>query len=163
MRLQTKYFMLKATTIFFGALSIPWSTFTGYCFGDGRYFTGIVSLAAQTIVALIDGYIWFWVLENMKNKIQEGTKPSEPLLNSRREFCPFLSVPGKRLEGFPTESHAEGFTADQNRMQADPVTNRLSLEKSFKPETQAIRINFTAGNSPQSEEADSRTEILTGR
>src|SRR5512136_2913252 len=90
MRLQTKYMVLKATTIFCGALSIPWSTFTGFCFGDGRYVTGLVSLAIQTVVALVDGYIWFWVLENMKNKIQEGAMPSGFSLNNDRETCPFL-------------------------------------------------------------------------
>ncbi|NWF77687.1 MAG: hypothetical protein HXY36_03735 [Chloroflexi bacterium] len=72
MSLRTKYAVLKATTIVLGALSIPWSTFVGFCFGEGRYFTGVVALCIQTAVALIDGYIWFWVLENMRIKIQAG-------------------------------------------------------------------------------------------
>jgi hypothetical protein len=70
MSLQTKYVILKATTIVIGAVSIPVSTFVGFCFGEGRYFTAVVVLCAQTVVALADGYIWFWVLENMKNRIQ---------------------------------------------------------------------------------------------
>ena len=70
MNLRTKYAMLKATTIVIGALSIPVSTFVGFCFGEGRYFTGLVVLCAQTVVALADGYIWFWVLENMRNRMQ---------------------------------------------------------------------------------------------
>jgi hypothetical protein len=69
--LQTKYAALKATTIALGALSIPWGTFIGYCFGEGRYFIGVVALCLQTVVALIDGYIWFWVLENMANRIEK--------------------------------------------------------------------------------------------
>jgi hypothetical protein len=69
--LQTKYAALKATTIALGALSIPWGTFIGFCFGEGRYSIGVVALCVQTVVALIDGYIWFWVLENMANKIEK--------------------------------------------------------------------------------------------
>ena len=38
--------------------------------GEGRYFTGLVVLCAQIVVALADGYIWFWVLENMRNRMQ---------------------------------------------------------------------------------------------
>lgn len=91
MRLQTKYMVLKATTIFFGALSIPWSTFTGYCFGDGRYSVALASLAAQTVVALVDGYIWFWVLENMRNKIQGEATGSGNTFNTQREYCPFFA------------------------------------------------------------------------
>ena len=72
MNLQTKYKMLKTTTIVTGALSIPWGTFTGFCFGEGRYFTGLVALCIQVAVSIADGYVWFWVLENMKEKIHKG-------------------------------------------------------------------------------------------
>jgi len=65
--------MLKATTIVIGALSIPWGTFIGYCFGDGRYSIGLVALCVQVAVSLADGYIWFWVLENMKDKMDNDT------------------------------------------------------------------------------------------
>ena len=79
MNLQTKYKLLKATTIVIGALSIPWGTFIGFCFGEGRYSTGLVALVIQVVVSLTDGYIWFWVLENMKTKMEkELVKP--PLL-----------------------------------------------------------------------------------
>ena len=71
MKLQTKYLILKATTITLGALSIPWGTYTGFCFGQGNYFAALISLSAQTTVALVDGFIWFWVLENMKNRLEE--------------------------------------------------------------------------------------------
>ncbi len=78
MNLRTKYKLLKATTIVIGALSIPWGTFIGYCFGERQYFIGLVALCAQVVVSLIDGYIWFWVLENMRDKMSEGEKePSE--------------------------------------------------------------------------------------
>jgi len=70
MSLRTKYAVLKATTIALGALSIPWSTYIGFCFGEGRYSTGLVALCVQTVVSLIDGYIWFWVLENMKRRLE---------------------------------------------------------------------------------------------
>ena len=73
MNLRNKYIILKAITIFIGALSIPWSTFVGFCFGEGRYSIGVVALCAQTVVSLADGYIWFWVLENMKSKMGERT------------------------------------------------------------------------------------------
>ncbi len=71
MNLRTKYKLLKATTIVIGALSIPWGTFIGYCFGEGRYFIGLVALCVQVAVSLADGYIWFWVLENMKDKMEK--------------------------------------------------------------------------------------------
>jgi len=92
MKLQKKYTILKATTIALGALTIPWGTFTGFCFGEGRYFTGLVSLCAQTAVALADGYIWFWVLENMRNRIQEETaKESDSDITERGMICPLFS------------------------------------------------------------------------
>jgi hypothetical protein len=71
MSLHTKYSLLKGTTIVLGALGIPWSTFVGFCFGEGRYFTALVALCAQALVALMDGYIWFWVLENMRDKMAQ--------------------------------------------------------------------------------------------
>jgi hypothetical protein len=76
MNLQTKYKLLKATTITVGALSIPWGTFIGFCFGEGRYFTGMVSLGLQVVVSLADGYVWFWVLENMKDKLEKDNPKS---------------------------------------------------------------------------------------
>jgi hypothetical protein len=78
MSLQTKYKMLKATTIVIGALSIPWGTFIGFCFGEGRYSIGMVALCVQVTISLADGYIWFWVLENMKSKMEkESANPPE--------------------------------------------------------------------------------------
>jgi hypothetical protein len=71
MNLRTKYKLLKATTIAIGALSIPWGTFIGFCFGEGRYSIGLVALCIQVAVSLTDGYIWFWVLENMKDKMEK--------------------------------------------------------------------------------------------
>ncbi len=79
MNLQTKYKLLKATTIVIGALSIPWGTFIGFCFGEGRYSTGLVALVIQVAVSLTDGYIWFWVLENMKTKMEKELVKSSPL------------------------------------------------------------------------------------
>jgi hypothetical protein len=71
MNLRTKYKMLKGMTIVLGALSIPWGTFIGFCFGEGRYTIGLVALCAQVAISLADGYIWFWVMENMKEKIEK--------------------------------------------------------------------------------------------
>jgi hypothetical protein len=71
MNLRTKYKMLKGMTILLGALSIPWGTYIGFCFGEGRYSTGLVALGVQVAVSLADGYIWFWVMENMKEKIEK--------------------------------------------------------------------------------------------
>jgi hypothetical protein len=89
---RARYAILKAITIALGALSIPWSTFVGFCFGDGRYFIGVVALCAQTVVSLTDGYIWFWVLENMKGKIQEETgKQHRKDMAKCSESCPLLS------------------------------------------------------------------------
>ncbi len=78
MTLQTKYKILKATTIAIGALSIPWGTFIGYCFGEGRYSVGLVALCVQVLVSLTDGYIWFWVLENMKERVEKDLTSSPP-------------------------------------------------------------------------------------
>ncbi len=82
MNLQTKYKLLKATTIVVGALSIPWGTFIGFCFGEGRYFTGLVALCVQVAVSLIDGYVWFWVLENMRNKMENDLVKSPSVKSS---------------------------------------------------------------------------------
>jgi hypothetical protein len=71
MNLLTKYKILKATTVLVGALSIPWGTFIGFCFGEGRYTTGLVALCIQVAVSVTDGFIWFWVLENMKEKTEK--------------------------------------------------------------------------------------------
>ncbi|MBI4285919.1 MAG: hypothetical protein HY670_08510 [Chloroflexi bacterium] len=70
MSLRTKYRILKATTITIGALSIPWGTFIGFCFGEGRYSTALVALSVQVAVSVADGFIWFWVLENMRAKME---------------------------------------------------------------------------------------------
>ena len=81
MNLQTKYKLLKATTIVIGALNIPWGTFIGFSFGAGHITTGLVGLCLQVVVSLTDGFIWFWVLENMKTKIdKEPAKPTQPKL-----------------------------------------------------------------------------------
>lgn len=90
MNLRAKYVILKATTIVLGALSIPWSTFVGFSFGEGRYFIGAVALCAQTVVALVDGYIWFWVLENMRDKMQKETAMQyHKSINEESELRPF--------------------------------------------------------------------------
>ncbi len=84
MNLQTKYKLLKATTIAIGALSIPWGTYIGFCFGEGRYSTGLVALCIQVAVSITDGYVWFWVLENMKDKIEKDNLKL-PLVTSATE------------------------------------------------------------------------------
>ena len=76
MNLLTKYRLLKATTIVIGALSIPWGTFIGFCFGEGRYSIALVALCLQVLISLADGYIWFWVLENMKGRIEKESADS---------------------------------------------------------------------------------------
>ncbi|GEM_PF-3530518 len=98
MSLRTKYAILKATTIVLGALSIPWSTYIGFCFGEGRYSTGVVALCLQTAVALIDGYIWFWVLENMRSRLEEETGKSEVSFESgtiRPQFATHRASAGR--------------------------------------------------------------------
>jgi hypothetical protein len=77
MNLRAKYRLLKATTVALGALSIPWGTFIGFCFGEGRYSVGLVALCLQVAVSLADGFIWFWVLENMKDRLQKETAEAE--------------------------------------------------------------------------------------
>ncbi len=82
MNLRTKYKMLKATTIVIGALSIPWGTFIGFCFGEGRYTIGLVALCVQVAISLADGYIWFCVLENMKGKLEKELETSLDKVNA---------------------------------------------------------------------------------
>jgi hypothetical protein len=76
MNLLTKYKLLKATTIVIGALSIAWGTFIGFCFGEGRYSIAVVALCLQVAISLVDGYIWFWVLENMKGRLEKESANS---------------------------------------------------------------------------------------
>jgi hypothetical protein len=71
MSLRTKYRLLKSITILIGALTIPWGTFIGFCFGEGRYSIAVAALTVQVLISLTDGYIWFWVMENMKEKMEK--------------------------------------------------------------------------------------------
>jgi hypothetical protein len=71
MNLRAKYRLLKSVTILIGALMIPWGTFIGYCFGEGRYTIGLAALCAQVAISLTDGFIWFWVMENMKERMEK--------------------------------------------------------------------------------------------
>jgi hypothetical protein len=75
MSLRGKYALLKGITVALGALSIPWSTFVGFSFGVGHYSIAVVGLCIQTVVALVDGYIWFWVLEHMNADDKKSTRP----------------------------------------------------------------------------------------
>jgi hypothetical protein len=132
MNLKNKYIVLKAATIFCGALSIPWSTFTGFCFGDGRYFTGLVSLTAQTVVALIDGYIWFWVLENMKNKIQGETLTARKDVVKPAAECPWLSRNKRLVEEYKPEytilyRYSDGESNGQNELVKNQVTPETTV------------------------------------
>jgi hypothetical protein len=78
MNLRAKYRLLKSITILVGALTIPWGTFIGYCFGEGRYSIGAVALCVQVVISLTDAYIWFWVMENMKDKMEKELANSTP-------------------------------------------------------------------------------------
>ena len=85
MKLRTKYVILKSVTIAISALSIPWGTFIGFCFGDGRYVIGIIALCVLTTVSLLDGYIWFWVLESMRNRMRESAAEEQDIPNKQVE------------------------------------------------------------------------------
>ena len=77
MSLQGKYALLKGITVALGAFSIPWNTFVGFSFGAGHYTIAVVGLCLQTLVALVDGYIWFWVLEHMNAEEKKSMRPGQ--------------------------------------------------------------------------------------
>jgi hypothetical protein len=59
----------------FKEVEAGWLSHLGNC--AGWYSTGVVGLCLQTVVALIDGYIWFWVLDNLKNRLEEESGKSK--------------------------------------------------------------------------------------
>jgi hypothetical protein len=64
--MNLRYKVLKMVTIILGALSIPLSTYVGFCFGVEEYCRGLVLLSLETALAIIDGCIYLWVLEHMR-------------------------------------------------------------------------------------------------
>ncbi len=82
---------------------------------------------------LVDGYIWFWVLENMKNKIQEKAGTVETSLSESWESCPFLARERKSFESFqPAHSAAVHYETQQENLERGLATRRLNLENSIK-------------------------------
>ena len=65
---RLRYRVLKQVTIAIGALSIPWSMFTGFSLGEGHISVGLLSLGLQVVVAVVDSNIWFWCLERMNER-----------------------------------------------------------------------------------------------
>jgi hypothetical protein len=54
---------LKAITIGLGALSIPWSMFVGYSFGQGHWVVGTGALCGEVIVYVVDSLVWWRLME----------------------------------------------------------------------------------------------------
>ncbi|MFH0846877.1 MAG: hypothetical protein V1894_02320 [Chloroflexota bacterium] len=108
MSLPVKYNFLRGLTIFLGAVSIPLSTFIGFCFGVGRFSIGLVFLSFQTFLALADGYIWFWVIEHMDAKVK-----AEVVARSRQEKEPLSSrLPLNPVAVLHTVRQENGSSAD---------------------------------------------------
>ena len=63
MSLQVEYELLKALTIFLGAIQIPWGTFVGYCFGVKRYRAAFIALASQIVIYACDYLLYYRMLE----------------------------------------------------------------------------------------------------
>ena len=65
-RKANKY--LKASTITLGGLYMPLAMFIGYCFGVGRILAGSIAMAGYILVSLIDGYIFWALIDRQENK-----------------------------------------------------------------------------------------------
>ena len=57
---------LKAVTIILGGIYMPFAMFIGYSFGAGKYTAGFISLGIYAVLSIIDGCI-FWKLLEMRN------------------------------------------------------------------------------------------------
>ncbi len=68
MNLQKRYRLLKMTTIVMGAFYAPLSMYIGYCFGSGQYLVGCIALGGEVLMALIDGLIFWRLLEKLNGK-----------------------------------------------------------------------------------------------
>ncbi len=65
MKISKKFKIIKFMVIGMGAIWIPWGTFTGYCFGAGRYTEGFISTGLMMLAALGDGYLGWWLFEEL--------------------------------------------------------------------------------------------------
>jgi len=68
MNLQKRYRLLKITTIVMGAIYTPLGMYIGYCFGSGHYLAGCIALGGQVLMALIDGLIFWRLMEKLNSK-----------------------------------------------------------------------------------------------
>jgi hypothetical protein len=64
--MNRRYNLFKTVNVVLSGLWLPWGMFTAYCFGAERYTIASVSLILQTIVASVDGYIWWYCQEHLK-------------------------------------------------------------------------------------------------
>ena len=84
MSLQVKYKILKNFTILCGTLTIPVDVYIGFLLGLEKYTLAFTILAIQVTLAVIDGYCWVWVLEQMgKDKVKFGVKNERRRINSK--------------------------------------------------------------------------------
>lgn len=60
-----KYF--KTSTIILGGLYMPLAMFIGYSFGAEHFLAGSVAMAGYIVLSLIDGYIFWKLIEGAKN------------------------------------------------------------------------------------------------
>ncbi len=63
-----KYRLLKTITIALGAIYPPLSFYAGYCIGSGDTLRGLISLIGYSVLCLIDGHI-YWHLIEARTKI----------------------------------------------------------------------------------------------
>jgi len=64
----TKYDWAKIIAIFLSIPVITIATFTGSAFGEGRILEGVLSLSLQIVLAMVDVWIFYWIMEHMERR-----------------------------------------------------------------------------------------------
>ena len=64
--LPVLYTVLKIITILLGGLYAPLGVFIGYCLGTKQYRRGFMVLGIQVILSLVDGLIYWYLIEQQR-------------------------------------------------------------------------------------------------
>jgi protein-S-isoprenylcysteine O-methyltransferase Ste14 len=64
----TRYDWAKICAILLSVPVITIATFTGSAFVEGRILEGVLSLSLQIVLAMVDVWIFYWIMEHMERK-----------------------------------------------------------------------------------------------
>ncbi len=64
--MRNRYTVAKIIAVALAIPVITIATFTGSAFVEGKYLEGGISLSLQIILAMIDTWLFYWIMEHMK-------------------------------------------------------------------------------------------------